>query len=239
MFRLILLVLVGIVLFYSQAEAELSGSITGTTDYIEYGYTKSDGGPAIQANLDYEHDSGLFLGVNVSSVNFSDRNFKNSSRVEFKPYLGWYYPFYDDWRFEFQAMRYLFDGRVFGGGVDYNLFSVSAHYQDLVSTRVLFSEDLYQQDETAVYFDISGRYPVTDSIEASAGIGYGLTREALEYDYLYWNAGFTWFHSFGSLDFRYVQSKFFREVQLDRQSGWLFDPHEIDAKFVFTISFGF
>jgi uncharacterized protein (TIGR02001 family) len=226
-------------LLTTQAEAELSGSITGTTDYIEYGYSKSDGDPAIQANLDYEHASGLFLGVSVSSIDFGDHQFEDRSRVEIAPYLGWHFELSQDWRFQFQWLRYLYDDRIFGGDVDYNMFSATVHYQDLITTTVSFSDDLYQQDEVAAYFQASGRYPLTDSIEASTRIGYSLTRGALEYDYLYWDAGFTWFHPYGSLDFRYVQSKFFREVELDRQSGWLFDPHEVDAKFVFTLSFGF
>ena len=226
-------------LFLSQAKADLTGSITGTTDYIEYGYTKSDGDPAIQANSDYEHASGLFLGVSVSSVDFGDHQFDSRSRAEITPYLGWNFDFLEDWHLQLQWQRYLYDDRIFGADADYNLFSTTLHYRDLITTRIAVSDDLYQQDQAAAYFQMTGRYPVTESIEFSAGIGYSLTRDALEYDYLFWNSGFTWFHPYGSLDFRYVQSKFVREVELDHQSGWQFDPHEIDAKFVFTISFGF
>ncbi len=72
----------------SAAIAELSGSVTGITDYIEYGYTKSDSDPAIQANLDYEHTSGLFLGFSIFSVDFGDHQFDSRSRAEITPYLG-------------------------------------------------------------------------------------------------------------------------------------------------------
>ncbi|HFD12103.1 MAG TPA: hypothetical protein ENJ32_06515 [Crenotrichaceae bacterium] len=236
---LILLVVAVLSLFHPHVDAELSGSISGTTDYIGYGYTKSDGNPAIQANLDYEHTSGIFLGVSVSSVDFGDHQFGNRSRVEVAPYLGWHYELSPDWRFEIQWLRYLYDDRIFGAVADYNLFSTTLHYQDLVTARLSFSDDLYQQDETGIYYELSGRYPVSESIEFSTDVGYSQTRDALEYDYLYWDAGLTWFHPYGSLDFRYFQSKFFRERELDKKSKWLFDPHEIDAKFVFTISFGF
>ncbi len=228
-----------ILLFQMQAYAEVSGSVTGATDYIEYGYTKSDGDPALQANLDYEHTSGLFLGVSVSSVDFGDHQFDSQSRAEIAPYLGWHFELSNDWRFELQWLRYLYDDRIFGAVADYNLFSATLNYQDLITASVSISDDLYQQDESTSYYQVTGRYPVTDSVEVSSGVGYSLTRDALEYDYLYWNAGFTWFHPYGSLDFRYVQSKFLREIELDDQSKWQFDPHEIDAKFVFTISFGF
>jgi len=222
---------------HSLARAELSGSITGTTDYIGYGYSKSDGDPAIQTYLDYEHPSGLFLGVFTSSVNFSDRNRSDHSSVEITPYLGWHFELTQDWRAQVQWQRFLYDDKIFGTDADYNLFSSSFHYQDILSVTFAISDDLYQQDEIATYFQLSGRYPVTDSIEASTNVGYSLTKKSLEYDYVFWNAGFTWFHPYGSLDFRYVQSKFVNSTA--ENTLWPFDPHEIDAKFVFTISFGF
>jgi len=226
-------------LIHPLAQAELSGSISGTTDYIRYGYSLSDGGPAIQANLDYEHTSGLFLGVSVSSIDYSDRNRGDSSRVEIAPYLGWNFELSHDWRLDLQWQRYLYDDRVFGQVVDYNMWSFTANYLDLMTARVSLSDNVLQQNHIATFFDVFGRYPVTDSIETSAGIGYSLSREALEYDYLYWNAGVTWFHPYGSLDFRYVQSKYFRELSIHSGSGLLSNLHEVHAKFVFTISFGF
>ena len=41
------------------AHAEIHGTLTGTTNYVWRMYSKSNNEPAIQANLDYQHDLGL------------------------------------------------------------------------------------------------------------------------------------------------------------------------------------
>ena len=239
MTKYLLLMLATSVVFQTLCHAEFTGSITGTTEYIGYGYTKSNGEPALQANLDYQHASGLFLGVSVSSVDFGDHQFKDRSRVEIAPYLGGHFEFSDDWRFELQWLRYLYDDRIFGADADYNLFSATVHYQDLVSAQITVSDDVYQQDEMAVYYQLTGRYPLTDRVEFSSILGYSSTRDALEYNYLYWHAGLTWFHPYGAVDFRYVQSTFISETERANRTRWLFDPDKISARFVFSVSFGF
>ncbi|MCH9697713.1 MAG: TorF family putative porin [Gammaproteobacteria bacterium] len=218
---------------------EFSGSVSFRTNYVEYGYTKSNNNPSGYANIDFEDNSGLFLGVSVSSIDFDDHQFNNHSSVEITPYLGWNFEFSDDWRAQFQWLRYLYDDKVFNADADYNLFSGSINYQGLITAQIAFSDNLFQQDEFGVYYQVSGQYPITRDLEFSAGIGYSMTRDALEYDYLYWDSGLTWYFPYGSLDFRYVQSEHYNEKSINHQSAWLFDPNEIDARFVFTVTLGY
>ena len=61
--------------------ADWSGSISFTTDYIDHGYSKSDGDPALLANLDYQFELMCFTGIDVATIDFGDRRFNNRSHV--------------------------------------------------------------------------------------------------------------------------------------------------------------
>lgn len=53
------------------AHAELSGNIAAVSDYRFRGISQSDGGPAVQASVAYDHPAGLFIGLFASTVEFS------------------------------------------------------------------------------------------------------------------------------------------------------------------------
>jgi len=81
---------------------------------------------------------------------------------------------------------------------------------------------------------------LTDTLELSASFGYSQTKAVLGSDYPYWNAGFTYYYKFVSLDFRYMDAT---ETSIDQvvveKKHHLYDPPLIDATFVFSISVGF
>jgi len=52
----------------AQAQASVSGSVSVVSDYRWRGYSLSDGRPAAQATLAYDHPSGAYAGLFVSSV---------------------------------------------------------------------------------------------------------------------------------------------------------------------------
>ncbi len=219
--------------------AEFNGSVTGATDQIWRGYSKSDRKLAIQANIDYEFKSGIYLGTFVSTVNFADNGFANRSNVEFKPYLGWAYELSDDWRFNTEWTRYIYDGKIFGEKVDYNEFYFYGHFRDLLSVNFGFSENGYQQGHMSFNYEITGRYPITDSVEISGTLGYSDQKKVLGYDYLYQNLGLTW-HILRNMgvDIRYYRGQEFEDKN-ESSSRWEFDADVIDDRFVFSITVGF
>lgn len=52
----------------SVAHAQVSGSVSLVSDYRFRGVSLSDGDPAVQAAVAYDHDSGLYLGLFASTV---------------------------------------------------------------------------------------------------------------------------------------------------------------------------
>ena len=211
----------------------------GTTNYTWRGFTKSANKPALQANIDYEHSSGLYVGASASTVNFGDRGFSDRSNVEITPYLGWSVEVEDDWRIDLQIQRYIYDGKIFNNESDYNELYVLVHYRDVLTTRISFSPDYYDREQPAADFGLTGRFPVTENVNFSAGAGYSLARDVLEYDYLYWNAGISWYHPYGALDLRYAQSAFFNEKEQPASTRWAFEPDQLGPTIVFTVSFSY
>jgi len=234
-----LLGLLFILVYPSSAYAQLSASVTGTTDYIWRGYSKSDGKPAAQLNIDYGFKSGLYLGTFASTVNFADQGFAARSDAEFKPYAGWAYQLSDDWRFNAEWTRYIFTGKIFGQNVDYNEFYLHTHFRDLLSANFSFSENGYQQNHMSFNYEITGRYPITSSIEMSGTFGYSQQKKVLHYDYLYWTSGVTWHFSPNiGVDVRYY-SGLDLGAEKEHIAGWQFRPHVVDNRVLFSITVGF
>lgn len=220
--------------------AELSGSLTGATDYIWRGYSKSDGKPVVQANIDYEFKSGIYLGSFASTVNFADYGFESRSALEFRPYLGFAYQLSEDWRFNTAWTRYVYDGKIFDQQIDYNEFYFYTHFRDLLTVNLNFSENSYHQNHMSFNSEITGRYPITDSIEISSTVGYNKQKKVLQYDYLYWTSGLTVHFSRNiGIDVRYyggIHASTNKEASLPL---WQFHPHIIDNRIVFSITIGF
>jgi uncharacterized protein (TIGR02001 family) len=234
---LIVQILIGSSIFSNAypCHAELHGTITGTTNYVYRGYSKSDNDPAIQANVDYQHLSGLYVGTSVSNVNFGDRRkFRDYSNIEFTPYLGYSYKLNDDWRTDVQWTRYLFDGKIFGHESDYNEFYLFLHYRDMLTLRASVSDSFYGSKVVSGDYEATIKYPLTDYLEATVGVGYLQAKKVLGWDYLYWNAGIIGRYKFISAELQYVQS-----VWITPFFKTDFAPNFLDATAVFSLSVGF
>ncbi|MCB1986129.1 MAG: hypothetical protein H6936_06795 [Burkholderiales bacterium] len=227
-------------LFFSTASchAELSASVTGTTDYFWRGYTKSDKKPSIQANIDYEFKTGFYLGSFLSSVNFADHDFENRSKLEFRPYFGYAYRIAKDWRFNVEWNRYIYDGNIFGRHADYNEFYFFTHFRDLLTFGLAFSENSYNQKHMSFSYEMTGRYPITDSIEFSSSFGYNKQKKNLHYDYVYWTSGFTMHFSRNiGIDLRYYGSAHAASKEI-KPLDWQFEPDAVGNRVLFSITFG-
>ncbi|WP_018175165.1 MULTISPECIES: TorF family putative porin [unclassified Thioalkalivibrio] len=73
----------GGVAFTSAATAELSVNIGAVSNYYFRGFSETDDGAAIQGGIDYEHESGFYVGTWLSNVDFGD-----DTSYEMDLYLG-------------------------------------------------------------------------------------------------------------------------------------------------------
>jgi uncharacterized protein (TIGR02001 family) len=222
--------------------AEFHGTITGTTNYIYRMYSKSFNKPALQGNLDYQHSSGFYTGVSISSFHIGkndvleDATFPGSAQAEFIPYTGWTFKFADDWRMDLQYSRYFYNARIFNNAAEYNEFYAFLHYKDLFTAMVSATDDFYSIGAPAYFYELTGRYPITDYLEFSTTAGYARANEVLLSDYPYWNVGLTGRYKFISLDLRYHDA---REINYGEPFNLPDHPESLKATVVFSLSVGF
>lgn len=246
-FSLYLKVVCTVLILYPMnfAYAEIHGTLTGTTNYVWRMYSKSNNDPAIQANLDYQHSSGFYVGTSASSFDIGvseqeeDLTFPGSARVEVAPYVGWSYKFADVWRVDMQYSRYFYDGTIYALDGDYNEFYLFLHYKDLISIQASYMDDYYGLKKDSLFYELTGRYPLTDYLEISSSGGYARTKNALDADYYYWNVGLTGRYKFVALDLRYHDA---REIYFLDEFGENISPdHPATLKptVVLSLSVGF
>lgn len=222
---------------YLRAE-DFSALVMFTTNYFYRGYSKSGNEPTVRANADYEvrfDKVRAYAGTWLSRIDFADTGYTDRADVEFYPYLGLNLTLADDWYGDLSVSRYLFVGKLFGRYSDYNEYSASLHYRDLLSLRADIADDLYHRGHSGMNYEVSGRYPITEAAEVSAGFGYFGGKPAVEYDAMYWNLGFTWFWKYASLDLRYVD---FAHSAPSADPETVVVP-ELTSKVVFSLSAGF
>lgn len=68
----------------TSAMAELSANAAVVSNYVFRGWTFSDEGPALQGGLDYAHDSGVYIGTWLSTIDNSV-----DTGIEYDYYLGY------------------------------------------------------------------------------------------------------------------------------------------------------
>jgi uncharacterized protein (TIGR02001 family) len=221
----------------TNGDTKYSASLKITSNYLYRGYSKSQGHPAIQGNIDYEHRSDFFIGSWLSQVEFGDKSFNDRANIEANPYAGMSLGLLENWRIEATLAGYLYDGKVYGRTSDYGELYALLHFRDLVTVRLGDSYDAYGRGRSILDYAVDLRLPLTDTIEVSAGMGYEDANAVLSYNYIYWNIGATWFlHRHAAIDLRYYNTHRFDKRE-DATAGFELPP--IGPPLVFSLSIGF
>ncbi|MDH5254469.1 MAG: TorF family putative porin [Gammaproteobacteria bacterium] len=131
----------------ARAEPELSSTITATSDYDFRGITQTAQDPAIQGSLDLALDSGAYLGIWASNVDFGD---DTASDVEIDLLGGYSGSINDDLGYDVGAVLYVYedsdddiDYMEVYGGLDYKI----------LSTKLWISPDYLNSGDSAFYLE--------------------------------------------------------------------------------------
>ena len=128
------------------AQAEISANIGVVSNYFFRGLSESDGGAAVQGGLDFEAESGFYIGTWASNVEFGD-----GTSYELDLYLGFAQELDNGLGYDFGYLYYAYPdapgsanfGEIYGE-LSYSLFSVGAAYVVNDSTdSALVTGDLY------------------------------------------------------------------------------------------------
>lgn len=177
-------------------DSPISGTLTFVTDYVSRGFSYTAGRPAVQASLDYSHDSGFYAGVWGSSV--SDKALGIGSHgVEFDVYLG-YATEIGGFGVDVGAVRYIFPSDISSKDTDSTDLYIGVSWEMLGFT---YYRDI---DLDVNYYELGAAVPLTDSWMLEASYGHSDPDDGDSYNN--WKLGVT--TSYAGLDFglHYVDS---------------------------------
>ncbi len=142
----------------SLAQADFSGNVALTSDYVFRGISQNDNDMAIQGGFDYNHESGFYAGVWGSNV---DDAFYNGSSLELDIYAGWSGDV-GPVSVDAGALRYNYPGQTASPDVDTNEFHVGVSKDfEVLEAGITFnySPDFFNLG-SGKYYDLSLSAPV-------------------------------------------------------------------------------
>jgi uncharacterized protein (TIGR02001 family) len=222
------------VLTASVARAELSATITGTTDYDFRGVSQTADDPALQISVDYEGENGLYAGVWGSNVDFDNCCDEN---LEIDYYAGFVAGETIEW--DFGAIYYAYPGandlnygEIYGGGTYYG-----ENDWDL-GAKLWASADWFGYDKYGYYAESNFNYALPwFGIGVTAHLGYtfgdgpdDFTEDSGLREYVDWWLGVN--RSFGPVDLelRYVDTDLGDGLEVSNGAG------TNDGRFIFSVS---
>jgi len=128
---------------------EVSGDVTFVSDYAFRGISQTDEAPALQGGLTLAAESGLYVSVWGSSVDFGGQG-----TLELDVMLGWSGDIAEDWSADVGIMRYGYPNTEFEGSNFWELYG-SVSYKDL-TLGLAYSDDYY--GNTGNYYYVYAGY---------------------------------------------------------------------------------
>jgi uncharacterized protein (TIGR02001 family) len=216
------LLVLSTLLFPLAAQAELSTTLTLTSDYTFDGISQTQEDPAAQASLDYAHDSGFYAGIWGSNVDFGPGD---PADIEIDFYGG-YYGDIGDTGFGYEAglYYYTYTGAP-SDGYDYGELLLAAYLPTGTIWQFWFADD----DD--VFDGFAWRTKLLHELALPNDFGLALQFtyvdwSDLDFDYFHWRAGIT--RSFAGFDFEVA----YEDTDID-------DDPNADSRILFTASRNF
>lgn len=183
-----ILTLFGSLLYvFIAAASEFSGVATLTSEYIYRGLEVSEGDPALQLGLDYEHDSGLFVGVWASTINI--RSAMGSRDTELDYYAGFHYAANSPLTATVTLLRYSYPGRTGMHSYDYNEVLVGTTWRERYSIELGYTSNLYGLNRIGRHWELRTERPVANAWVIGAALGGNDMSDAGVSRYLHWDVG--------------------------------------------------
>jgi uncharacterized protein (TIGR02001 family) len=167
--------------------SEFSGAATLTTEYIYRGLKMSGGDPAIQLGIDFEHDSGLFVGAWATTVELPSA--QGYRHVEADYYAGFQYSSPKPWSAIVTVLRYTYPDQSGGRSYDYDEVLVGASWQERYSIELGYTDDLYGLGRIGRHWELKAEWPVDGAWVVVAALGGHDTSDAAIASYLHWDIG--------------------------------------------------
>jgi len=147
--------------------AQISGDVSLLSDYRFRGESLTEGRPAAQASLAYDHASGLFLGALISNVHIEP----TANGLGGQLYGGYARPFGDHKSWEVGAVTYLFPRPSAPPDYDYSEVFVGTSMNPF-SARIYYSADYFHSGARTIYSELNTEQPLNEQVALLGHVGY-------------------------------------------------------------------
>lgn len=204
---------------FSASAAELSGDITLASDYAFRGISQTEEAPALQGGLTLSGDSGFYVSVWGSNVDFLAEG-----TLELDVLLGWSGAINDSWSTDVGIMRYGYPNAEIEGSNFYELYG-SLSYKDF-TFGLAYSDDYYANTGDFYYIYADYSLALSEAISLDFHVGQNEFSDSSSASYLDWSVGLSTEVLGAGVSIAYVDT--------DIDGSYL-----ADRRFIFSISKSF
>lgn len=170
------------------ADSPVSGSMGVTSDYLFRGASQTQGGPALQAGLRYDHASGAYVTGWTSNVDYGP-GYEGVDR-EVDLVLGFAREV-GPVSIDLSRTRYVYPGAEPDGSLDYAEWLLTAGFGPRWSATAGFTDDFSGTGTRASYLQLAYTHPLGAAFELRAAVGEARFESALA-DYRHAELGAGW-----------------------------------------------
>ena len=171
------------------AMAQWSANAALTTDYVFRGISQTLEDPAVQAGLDYSHESGFYVGSWASSIDFTDApGADDGATLEWDFYFGYGGNITEFLSWDLGYIYFYYPGT--NAGVDFNYGEVVGQlgFGENVTAMVGHSNDVFGSGQSGTYLNLNGSYDLGEEFSLSGEVArYDL--DDLGSTYTHWSLG--------------------------------------------------
>jgi uncharacterized protein (TIGR02001 family) len=164
-----------------------SGVGTVTSEYIYRGLAMSDGGPAVQLGLDYQHNSGFFAGAWASTIDLTSPSSQRDYELDF--YLGYLFEPKPEFTASVTLLRYTYPRRTGAHNYDYNELLMRVAWRRHYALELAYTNDLFGRGETGHHWEFQTEWPIGSAWLISAALGGNDLSNVGATHYLHWDVG--------------------------------------------------
>jgi uncharacterized protein (TIGR02001 family) len=191
--------------FAQDSAPGISAYVTVANDYRQRGLSQLDSGVSWQLGVDYEHESGFFVGGLAANVEYA----VEETWPEQRDYVVDYYAGYAwgrrDWRFNIALGRYAYPDM--SPDYDYNELTFSTTFRKRFSYAAGYTNRLYSRSYSAWYHELGFAQPLRFDLELSAALGqFNADLPGYDFDYTHWNVGLSKVVRRFALDLRFFET---------------------------------
>ncbi len=215
---------IAVLLSCGTVSAEVNSYATVTSEYVARGLAASDGAPALQLAVDYQHDTGFFVGAWGSSIDIDNPTGGRRS-IELNLYAGVHRELGAGWSGALTTIRYTYPGASVStyphesGTVsatrrfDYSEWLLGAQWagrasaDSRVSIEIGYSSGVYGSRQSARHLQVGVGHMLASGWVLSGSFGRNDLSALQVPAYLYWDLGASATWSRFTLDVRWYDNE--------------------------------